>query len=52
MAGGETGAREKLLSLSLQLTAALETPSEAIQRIGWAQVRTSLDRLTFSLNLF
>ena len=34
----EPGAREKLLLLSHQMTAALETPSEAIQRIGWAEV--------------
>ena len=34
----EPGAREQLLLLSYQLTAALETPSEAIQRIGWAEV--------------
>ena len=34
----EPGAREKLLSLSLKLTAALETPSEMIQRMGWAEV--------------
>lgn len=34
----EPGARERLLDLSHQLTAVLETPSEAIQRIGWAEV--------------
>lgn len=34
----EPGAREKLLMLSHQLTATLETPSEAIQRMGWAEV--------------
>ena len=38
----ESGARETLLLLSHQLTAALETPSEAIQRIGWAEVSLSL----------
>lgn len=32
------GAREQLLSLSNALTAALELPSETIQRIGWAEV--------------
>lgn len=32
------GARELLLSLSNTLTAALELPSETIQRIGWAEV--------------
>ena len=37
-ARNESGVREKLLLLSYQLTAALETPGEAIQRIGWAQV--------------
>ena len=30
--------RAKLLSLSRQLTAALESPSEFIQRIGYAEV--------------
>lgn len=38
----EPGAREKMLLLSHQLTAALETPSEAIQRIGWAEGRFDL----------
>ena len=38
----EPGARENMLLLSHQLTAALETPSEAIQRIGWAEVRFHL----------
>ena len=33
------GAREKMLALSHQLTSALETPSEMIQRMGWAEVR-------------
>ena len=32
------GAREQLLSLSQALTASLELPSEAIQRMGWAEV--------------
>lgn len=32
------GAREQLLGLSNALIAALELPSEAIQRIGWAEV--------------
>lgn len=31
------GAREKLLDLSRSLIVALETPSEAIQKIGWAE---------------
>ena len=34
----ESGARAKMLSLALELTAALETPSEMIQRVGWAEV--------------
>lgn len=32
------GAREQLLSLSNALIAAVELPSETIQRIGWAEV--------------
>ena len=36
--GNQPGAREKMLSLSFQLTAALETPSEMIQRVGWLEV--------------
>lgn len=32
------GAREQLLNLSYALTASLELPSEAIQRMGWAEV--------------
>ena len=36
----EPGAREKLLALSYSLSAALELPSEAIQRIGWAEVKS------------
>lgn len=34
----DPGARETMLSLSRQLSAALETPSETIQRMGWAEV--------------
>lgn len=34
----QSGAREKLLSLANSLAAAVELPSEAIQRIGWAEV--------------
>ena len=37
-ARNEPGAREKLLLLSHQLTAALETPGEIIERIGWVEV--------------
>ena len=33
----QPGAREALLALSHQLTV-IETPSESIQRIGWAEV--------------
>lgn len=35
------GAREELLTLTHALTATLETPSEALQRIGWAEVCVS-----------
>lgn len=31
------GAREKLLDLCSSLTAKLETPSEMIQKVGWAE---------------
>jgi len=34
----EPGAREKLLSLAYSLAAAMELPSETIQRISWAEV--------------
>jgi hypothetical protein len=33
------GAREQLMNLSHALISSLELPSEAIQRIGWAEVR-------------
>lgn len=36
--GSKPGARESLISLSHELITALELPSEAIQRIGWAEV--------------
>lgn len=32
------GAREQLLALTYKLTTELETPSEFIQRVGWAEV--------------
>lgn len=32
------GAREQLINLSHALISSLELPSEAIQRIGWAEV--------------
>ena len=35
----QPGTREGLLALSHRLTAMLETPSETIQRIGWAEVQ-------------
>lgn len=34
----EPGARDRLLSLAYSLAAAVELPSETIQRIGWAEV--------------
>lgn len=34
----EQGARERLLLLAYSLAAAVELPSETIQRIGWAEV--------------
>ena len=40
------GAREQMLNLSQALTASLELPSEAIQRMGWAEVRISLFSLS------
>ena len=38
-ARNEPGAREKLLLLAHQLAAALETPGETIERLGWAEVK-------------
>lgn len=38
-ADNQPGAREQLLSLGHALIASLELPSEAIQRMGWAEVR-------------
>lgn len=38
LAAGKPGAREQLISLSHALIASLELPSEAIQRMGWAEV--------------
>ena len=32
------GAREELIALAYKLAAVLETPSEVIQRVGWAEV--------------
>ena len=36
------GSREQLLNLTYALTSALELPSEAIQRMGWAEVRSGV----------
>ena len=38
-ARNEPGARKKLLLLSHQLTAALETPGETVERIGWTELK-------------
>ena len=38
-ARNEPGARKKLLLLSHQLTAAVETPGETVERIGWTEVK-------------
>ena len=37
-AENKPGAREQLLGLSHALISSLELPSEAIQRMGWAEV--------------
>lgn len=37
-ASGKPGAREQLIDLSYALISSLELPSEAIQRMGWAEV--------------
>ncbi|KAI9654484.1 MAG: hypothetical protein M1821_006574 [Bathelium mastoideum] len=47
------GAREQLLNLSQALTASLELPSEAIQRIGWAEpARAAHCRIAVELKIF
>lgn len=49
----EPGAREKLLSLAYSLASAVELPSEAIQRIGWAEpARFASTKIAVDLNLF
>ncbi|KAI9687301.1 MAG: hypothetical protein M1822_002344 [Bathelium mastoideum] len=49
----EPGAREELLNLSQALTASLELPSEAIQRLGWAEpARSAHCRIAIELKLF
>lgn len=35
---GKPGARIRLMSAAQSLAASLETPSETIQRVGWAEV--------------
>lgn len=42
----DAGAREQLLAHAYKLAAAVETPSEAIQRIGWAEVGSVIILLT------
>ncbi|KAL8731915.1 MAG: hypothetical protein Q9181_004126 [Wetmoreana brouardii] len=49
----ELGARERLLSLAYSLAAAVELPSETIQRIGWAEpARFASTKIGVDLNLF
>ncbi|KAF6234798.1 hypothetical protein HO173_007018 [Letharia columbiana] len=49
----QPGAREGLLALSHRLTAMVETPSETVQRIGWAEsarfaaIKTAVDLKIF-----
>ncbi|KAB5560189.1 putative hydroxyindole O-methyltransferase [Coniochaeta sp. 2T2.1] len=53
LAQGRPGAREQLLNLSHVLITSLELPSEAIQRIGWAEpARTAHLRIAVDLDLF
>ncbi|OTB02433.1 hypothetical protein M426DRAFT_322710 [Hypoxylon sp. CI-4A] len=47
------GAREQLLNLGYALVSAVELPSEAIQRIGWAEpARAAHCRIAVDLNIF
>ncbi|KAI1085383.1 putative O-methyltransferase [Whalleya microplaca] len=47
------GSREQLLNLSHALISSLELPSEAIQRMGWAEpARSAHCRIAVELNLF
>ncbi|KAK7734306.1 hypothetical protein SLS53_007956 [Cytospora paraplurivora] len=49
----QPGAREQLLNLSHALIASLELPSEAIQRMGWAEpARAAHCRIAVELKLF
>ena len=52
-AENKPGAREQLLNLSHALISSLELPSEAIQRMGWAEpARFAHSRIATELNLF
>ncbi|KAI1099214.1 putative O-methyltransferase [Jackrogersella minutella] len=47
------GAREQLLNLGYALASSVELPSEAIQRMGWAEpARAAHCRIAVALNLF
>jgi hypothetical protein len=48
LAENKPGAREQLMHLGRKLASNLELPSEAIQRMGWAEVRAI--RLLISLH--
>ncbi|KAL8650185.1 MAG: hypothetical protein Q9210_003974 [Variospora velana] len=49
----QLGARERLLSLAYSLAAAVELPSETIQRIAWAEpARFASTKIAVDLNLF
>ncbi|CAG8977285.1 hypothetical protein HYALB_00012977 [Hymenoscyphus albidus] len=51
--GNKPGARESLISLSHKLITTLELPSEAIQRIGWAEpARNAHCRIGVELGIF
>ncbi|OTA55120.1 putative O-methyltransferase [Hypoxylon sp. EC38] len=52
-AENKPGAREQLLNLSHALISSVELPSEAIQRMGWAEpARAAHCRIAVDLNLF
>jgi len=47
------GAREQLMNLAFSLAASLETPSEAIARIGWAEpANFAMVRIAIDLSIF
>ncbi|MCJ1391327.1 hypothetical protein MMC18_004190 [Xylographa bjoerkii] len=49
----QPGAREKLLSQAYELVSKLETPSECIQRMGWAEpARFAATQLAVDLKIF